>query len=258
MNNISINDIFYNYIIDTSFVKISQVAVPDWITQDPEIDDDVWTKKLLIIVYTLRVTDAEKWVLDQLLTAHQQVFIEDDTYNIYASTWVRNINSTWEGHIDYDNPWLLEIELVVVSLLEGDYSSWAIYDSFDETNTSAGIDVALAFFNRIETIVMLSDAGQHMRPYTIATKTLGTLLTLGQYQAYDRRITSSYGTYLVVFNSSNIYIFKNGIQVQTITDTDLGLNDIDCIHISPKGKYIAISGNRITSGNNGWVILVGS
>lgn len=258
MSSIYINDVAYDHIIDTAFSESKTVATPEWINQDPELDTNIWSKKPLIIIYTSRVTDAEKWALDQLLIAHQQTYMEDDTYNIYASVWVRSINSTWEGDVDYSNPWLIEIELVVVSMLEGDYSSWAIYDSFDETNTGGGQDVSLAFFNRKETVVMLTDASSDMIPYTIATKTLGTLIPLSIYQAYDRRITSAYGTYLVVFTLSSLYIYKDCVLIQTITDTDLGLNDIDAVHISPKGKYIAVTGNRIASGNDGWVILIGT
>ncbi len=262
MTNIYINDIVYDYVIDTNFGEIKTVSTPEWINQNPEIDTNIWTKKPLIIVYTLRVTDAEKWALDQLLTAHQQVFIEDDTYSIYASVWVRNINSTWAGNENYSNPWLLEIELVVISLLEGDYSNWAIYDSFDDALASANWYQQYAIVNRIETTILFigSNTGE-VKKYTISSKTLSGVIggVTPSQRSYEPYPNSAYGTYVIVFTSdTHISIFKNGVLIQTLTDTDLGLDYIASVNISAKGKYIVVSGRITTSGNYGWVILVGS
>jgi len=124
MSSIYINNVAYDHIIDTNFGEAKSVSTPEWINQDPELDVNIWTKGALKIIYTLRITDAEKYVLDQLLTAHQKIFIVDDTYNIYADAWIRSINAKWEGNVNWANPWLIEIELVIVEMLEGDYSTW--------------------------------------------------------------------------------------------------------------------------------------
>ena len=196
------------------------------------------------------------------MTAHQQIYIEDSTYNIYASTWVRNITSTWEGNVDYSNPWLIEIELVVISMLEGDYSTWTIYDSFDEPDTVCGsIDTGLAVFNRIETkVLLMANDTDIVKTYTIASKSItSNLIPLATiYVGYERRLSSAYGTYFVLYESGKLYVFKNGIKLMEITDTDLGLNEIYGAAFSPKGKYIAVSGERTATTTDGWVILVGT
>ena len=102
------------HIIDTNFVEISQVSVPDWINENPELDTNIWSKKPFSIVYIARVTDAIKWALDQLLVAHNSITLIDTIYSINDSVWIRSINARWEGNIDYTSPWLLEIELIVI------------------------------------------------------------------------------------------------------------------------------------------------
>lgn len=143
-------------------------------------------------------------------------------------------------------------------ILEGTYSSWAVYDTFDEGDTAGTIDSSMAVFNRDETVVILGDRAADIRVYTIASKTLGALQSPGQFWADERNIHTAYGTYAVIWNATHLYVYKNGVLIQTFTDTSLGLDNIDDAHISPLGKYIAVAGHITASGNDGWVILVGS
>ncbi len=151
-------------------------------------------------------------------------------------------------------------------VLEGDYTTWAIYDSFDETDTSNSTATAtcLAIFNRIETIALLaSQPDDILKTYTISSKTVGAahspiVMELGY--TTSKFMASAYGTYVVIYFSSNVYIYKDGVELQSFTFTDLGIDSakISSACISPTGKYIAVSGKRTATGNDGWVILVGS
>lgn len=101
-------------IIDVLFSEVKNVSNLDWINQSVDIDVDIWSKKPLSIIYILRVTNAEKWILDQLLLACQKILLEDNIYDEDTYVWVRSINTKWEGHINWLYPWLIEIELVKV------------------------------------------------------------------------------------------------------------------------------------------------
>lgn len=115
MTGIYINGVLYDHIIDTLFSESNIVANPDWINQDAEVDTDIWSKKPLKIIYTLRVTDAEKWTLDQLLGDASAVTLVDTTYDLNVSVWVSSINATWEGDINWSKPWNIEITLTVIT-----------------------------------------------------------------------------------------------------------------------------------------------
>ena len=152
--------------------------------------------------------------------------------------------------------------------LEGDYSDWTIYDSFDDLTIADSPTLfwqTFIYFNREETqLITVNDNA--LNRYTIATKTLETLFnpyapTGGVCISQGRSANSAYGTYVVWENqaSTTLYIIKNGVVVKTLSITDLGISDyIYNWGISPKGKYIVLCGKRTATGNKGWVVLVGS
>ena len=146
-------------------------------------------------------------------------------------------------------------------VLEGDYSSYSIYDSFVEEDTAgSGLSTAFAVFNRIETIAIITDIGGPSKTYTISSKIVSAAHTaVGFDAAYttSKFTASAHGTYFVTFYNDGISIFKDGVEILTFTDTELGFTSIYDASFSPKGKYIAVSGRR-TDGSDGWVILVGS
>ena len=150
--------------------------------------------------------------------------------------------------------------------LEGDYSTWEIYDSFDDA-TATNPD-STTIFNLKETVAILISLTL-IKKYTIATKTLGASLFTPYFIAVTptSAITahafrkSAYGTYIVWVDSiySNVYILKDGDVVKILSDAELGLSS-KCVYdafISPKGKYIMVCGERVASGNDGWVVLEG-
>lgn len=156
------------------------------------------------------------------------------------------------------------MKMISPIVFEGDFSSYAVYDAFDETDTVDSTDHTrqFALFNLLETIALLvGSSDEKIKTYTIATKAVSTAHTpTALYFAYDPyAFKSAYGTYLVAYDVDEIYIYKDGVEIQVIGEVALGFNanKIVSVHISAGGKYIAVAGQR-TSGNDGWVILVGS
>lgn len=114
MVSISLDGNDYDHILDVDFVEVNRVSLPEWINNaTPDVDTDVWDLKPLKIVYSLRVTDAEKWVLDQILTGHSSIKLTDAIYGITDDdVFMIELEAVWEGRINYANPWLVTIELI--------------------------------------------------------------------------------------------------------------------------------------------------
>jgi len=162
----------------------------------------------------------------------------------------------------------------VKACLEGDYTSYAIIASFDDVDSVANYRAQDAVFNADEDkIVILDIENITIKTYDITTAILGAAIAtdMSEYVsgAYDPHYPkkSILGTYLVVLGYTASYqacdrirILKDGAQIQTLTDTDLGLQDdsIRNVAMSATGKYIIVSGRRTASGNMGWVLLQGS
>lgn len=151
-----------------------------------------------------------------------------------------------------------------LQILEGDFTSWAIYDSFDETDTSSKtLAVSYAVFNLEETKAIIADVAGKRKTYTIASKAVSAAHAItnpSDSYTTSKHQSSAYGRYHVINNNAGLVISKNGVEIQTLLNAALGLNaaTLGSVSISPKGKYIAVAGERSASGNVGWVILVGS
>jgi len=157
----------------------------------------------------------------------------------------------------------------VRACLEGVYSTWTVYDSFDDalivTANQAG-----AYTNCLETkaILITVSTSNYLQVYDIDAKTLSSSTRI--YTApYDfaNAATLSWihkqtllNTYIafIDYTTDSLIIYKNGTLLQTITLATLGLTVISSTSFSPRGKYIFITGTRVASGNKGWVVLVGS
>lgn len=111
-----INDVEYTNVLDVTFKEHEiDVQLPEWINDDSlDIDTNVWSRKPRILTYTLRVTHAEKWVLDQLLNAHASTTLTDEDYGFDGNVWLSNIEAEYIGHIDNDKPWNLELTFIVI------------------------------------------------------------------------------------------------------------------------------------------------
>ena len=160
-------------------------------------------------------------------------------------------------------------------VLEGDYSTWTIYDSFDDADVYAYSYYQYAVVNKDETIILLVDREYlGARKYVIATKTLGALdseyVFAGLFAGADSdpgTAISIQGSYAVALirvagytTGNGIVVWKNGDLIKTMTATNLGFNtnQVYSVSISKSGKYIVVSGTRTATGNKGWVVLAGS
>jgi len=115
MTSIVLDGNEYDHIIDTDFTESKLVHLPEWINDPtPDIDTNLWTRKIGVITYTLRVTDSEKWTLDQLLAGHIKFDFEDPTYDIKALSWMKSINAEYEADINWSKPWRVTVELIVI------------------------------------------------------------------------------------------------------------------------------------------------
>ena len=154
-------------------------------------------------------------------------------------------------------------------MLEGDYSTYAIYDSFDDSEVVETRSNA-AWINSLETkaVLVACYTNDYIKVYDIDAKTLGSSFlgslidlmnvdTLGWF--FKQTFLNTYVGFIEK-TTNNLLIYKNGALLQTLTPTDLGLTSVgpDTISFSPRGKYIFLTGTRSASGNKGWVVLVGS
>jgi len=155
-------------------------------------------------------------------------------------------------------------------LAEGTYTSYAVYDSFDDANIEY-IYNTVAWINCLETKAVLrtyTSLHDYLKVYDIDTKTVGSTTEL---DSNDWAGVSSYAflflhtllnTYVVfkAKTTKDLLIYKNGALLQTLTLTDLGLTAYDggIVVFSPRGKYILLNGTRSASGNKGWVVLKGT
>jgi len=163
----------------------------------------------------------------------------------------------------------------VYACLEGDYSDWSIYDSFEDAAIWASAWYQYAIVNGDETVILLIDREYlGAKKYVIATKTLGTLMdeyvfpgVFAGADVAEGTVISVLGTYVValvrvpgITKGNGIVIWKNGDLIKTLTAADMGFatNKVYSVSTSRSGKYIIVSGEFTPSGNTGWVLLEGS
>ena len=150
--------------------------------------------------------------------------------------------------------------------LEGDYSSWSVYDTFDVPAGVTDPDLAYAKWNTDEsTILFIFAYDNDIYPYTVATKTLGTALTAAlvtnatvfpQWPHWS--IQGRYYLFWDVTGEDVLKIVKNGAVVQTVTEENLGIVDLHGIlGMSPSGKWIAVTGHT-NAADHKLVLLGGS
>jgi hypothetical protein len=88
--------------------------MPKYINQDTEIDTNVWSKRVTVVTYEMRVTDAEKWVLDQLLIGHTAKTLVDAIYGFNNTVWLRSIDAEYARDENDVYRWRLIIELIII------------------------------------------------------------------------------------------------------------------------------------------------
>ena len=110
---ITIDGDTYTEIIGTEFSEVSRVQLPEWINDAiPDIKTGFWNKSPLRITYMIRITDAQKWALDQNLIGHTTVTLVDGDYDIDNTVWVRKVDVTYARRRNDTKRWLMTVELI--------------------------------------------------------------------------------------------------------------------------------------------------
>jgi len=164
----------------------------------------------------------------------------------------------------------------VKACLEGDFSSYSVYDRFCDADLSGNRfeDSGKATLDETR-IVLLDNINGNLgvlKVYDIATKTLGAALMNQIYLqgAFPMHLLNTVrGKYIVLLRWTDVpngldelHILKDGVLLQTITDAQLGFydNNIYGCFITTSGKYIGVCGYLLPAYGDcrGWVILNGS
>jgi hypothetical protein len=107
-----INNIVYNYVINTTINHNKSVVLPKWLNEPENLDTNVWNKSLKSLNYIFRVTNSQKWCLDKLLKAHNPVVLYDDVKEKFYLVWISSLDNTLIHDKNYNYPWEIEIELI--------------------------------------------------------------------------------------------------------------------------------------------------
>jgi hypothetical protein len=109
---VTIDSTELSWITDFERTKKSVISVPNFISADETIDENVWIKKLDVFEYTFRASDAEKWIFDKKLLEHKLHTLDDSIHDIHVYVWIISIDSEWVGDRNFAYPWKVTISLL--------------------------------------------------------------------------------------------------------------------------------------------------
>lgn len=108
------HELYIDHILNFSAEHINKVAVPAWINSAPSIMSVVWSKTKEKLIYTLRLTDMDLFIFIVFM-AQTLIKITDNSY--YSGekwAWVDGVMAIYEGEINAELPWKVNITLIVV------------------------------------------------------------------------------------------------------------------------------------------------
>jgi hypothetical protein len=117
-NTITINGIYYKTVIDFSLGITNKMCNDEQFVNNSNVEFDltVWSKSPYRFTYVIRTSSAGKLLLDQLIEAHNIVTLTDVSYYIdEEDTWIEEVNETWEGDINWNKPWKIEITMLLIN-----------------------------------------------------------------------------------------------------------------------------------------------
>lgn len=103
-------------ILDVEYFNTTSIALPEFIsTNDPEWDENVWSKNAEGFSCVIRATDTNRRDLDNFLISHELVEFTDNLYHyveegFYGYIWFTSIELSYKGNEDWDYPWLIRME----------------------------------------------------------------------------------------------------------------------------------------------------
>lgn len=109
LNSIAFED---TALIDFEISTVKKVQLPKWINETEVMETSFFNKEVSKIQYIVRVTDAQKWRIDNLLRNHTLVNLTDTIYGINSNVLVisAGINLSFKRN---GYPW--EATIVMVS-----------------------------------------------------------------------------------------------------------------------------------------------
>lgn len=113
--SVVINRYTYKNVLDVSYDHVSKSTLPKWINELEAINTKVWNRNIQRISYVLRVSDIEKWKLDQLLKQHRTVTIRDIPSEHYFMVWIISMGVELESKVNAKYPWKVTIEVISVA-----------------------------------------------------------------------------------------------------------------------------------------------
>lgn len=106
---ILMNYFTFDWVINREIIEGSTITVPDYLSQNPEIDNNVWSKKIDKMILTARLTNAQ--LASIMVEKGKYLDITDTLYEyrvIVDKIRVENVDSL-------DHPWKVEIEMYVIA-----------------------------------------------------------------------------------------------------------------------------------------------
>lgn len=129
---VGINNVYYDYTIAASYDNVSDVSNPEWLNQEPSLNEDVWSKKLRNISYTMRLTDFQKYTIDKIFHTKRLAYVDDETYNRLHYVWVSSLDITYSKKENDIYPWIVEIKVISIYETSRLYYGFEMIDSVNK------------------------------------------------------------------------------------------------------------------------------
>lgn len=90
--------------------------LPKWVNQDAAVESYIWNECVLDLTYTCRMTNQERYYMDELFQDHQKYQFSDYIHNLFSiagndnGVWISEIEVQWDDK-NWVKPWLVTIHL---------------------------------------------------------------------------------------------------------------------------------------------------
>lgn len=103
-----LNALVLDYILEREKIGEAKVTVPDWLSNNPDIDSSIWSKKKSRITLTARIDDTTMLKLIKMKGGLAQIY---DGYNTYTA-FIVNTEGIWTT--DPIRPWTATVDFIVI------------------------------------------------------------------------------------------------------------------------------------------------
>lgn len=111
---VRIDNIELDFIINFDISNINYVQLPKWINQTESMNENFYNRTSISVSYKCRVSDANKWIIDQKFRNHAFVYLKDGIHNIFSqSAWIKRVQADWTD-TNWEREWIVTITLIVI------------------------------------------------------------------------------------------------------------------------------------------------